>query len=85
MRRIKFDGQDTAEDVEPVKNGDVFILDHPDGVFTVIVCPEDDEFGCTDCVLCYSDACRAPRATDGFLLCGPGYVFKSIDDLMEDL
>ena len=85
MRTIKFNIQDTAEDVEPVKDGDVFILEHPDGIFTVMVCPEDAEFGCTDCVLCHSVSCHAPRTKEGFLLCGPGYIFKSMDTVMEDL
>lgn len=64
MRTIKFNTQDAAEDVEPVKNGDVFILDHPDGIFTVMVCPEDEEFGCADCVLVNTVSCHIPLTTE---------------------
>lgn len=82
MREIEFNGQ---KNVEPVEIGDVFILKHPDGIFTVMVCPEDAAGCCDGCVLKYSASCNQPWATGGILLCGPEYVFKSIDTIMENL
>ena len=86
MRTIKFSEDDEVLDmgVEPVEGGDVFILEHPECTCPVMVCPEDDEVGCAECVLYKKATCNVPRTTEGLLLCYL-YVFKSIDDVMEDL
>ena len=86
MRTIKFSDDDEAlsMDVEQVDPGDIFILDHPECTCTVMVCYEDDEVGCAECVLYKQETCNVPRTTEGLLLCYR-YVFKSIDSVMEDL
>ena len=86
MRTIKFSDDDEllAMGVEPVKSGDVFVLDHPECTCTVMVCPENEEVGCAECVLYKQATCNVPRTTEGLLLCYR-YVFKSIDSVMEEL